>query len=110
MKKINTKRFTEKALKFDFYKSRNYDELFDNVPSEFDELFPKVKLQHFKDLPIKISPDDLFTEIAMVVAKIELEKCNDANFISNELESQIDQLVYKLYDLSEEEIKIIENN
>jgi len=27
----------------------------------------------------------------------------------NELENQIDQLVYRLYELTEEEIKIIEN-
>jgi len=28
----------------------------------------------------------------------------------NELENQIDQLVYRLYELTEEEIKIIESN
>ena len=37
----------------------------------------------------------------------------DKNFLENKcasLERQIDNLVYKLYDLTEEEIKIVENS
>jgi hypothetical protein len=36
----------------------------------------------------------------------EIEHFNDTSF----LESQIDQLVYELYGLTEEEIKIVEGN
>jgi hypothetical protein len=32
---------------------------FKNKYSEFDDLFPKVKLQHFKDFPIKIIEEEL---------------------------------------------------
>lgn len=145
--------------------------------SEFDELFPKVKLQHFKSFPISknLSVIDLklqsITEVLLILKndfqeqtkkfqrtlqrKFELEDLpkkleewyllSYSDFIkelakkkiklslSDEAEweeyfnteskkalevkskidatdKEIDQLVYKLYDLTEEEIKIVEGN
>lgn len=81
---------------------------FRNKYSEFDDLFPKVKLQHFKDFPIKTSPEHIFKSIALLVLDIQLKKANEPNFDIAKLENQIDQLVYQLYGLTEEEIRIIE--
>jgi tRNA1(Val) A37 N6-methylase TrmN6 len=83
---------------------------FRNKYSEFDNLFPKVKLQHFKDFPIRTSPEQIFNEICTIVSEIQFQKTNDTNFDLRKLEEVIDQLVYQLYELTEEEIKIIENN
>ena len=82
---------------------------FRNKHSEFDDLFPKVKLQHFKDFPIRTSPEQIFVEISTIVLEIQSQKANDSNFDLRKLDEQIDQLVYQLYELTVEEIKTIEN-
>lgn len=148
---------------------------FRNKYSEFDELFPKVKLQHFKDFPIKIiSPEaqqpfiekadlmlqlnkDLQTisskflslvqsefglqEISKAMQKwyelsfadftkelkkkkIELSLAQKSEWMDffetekkkalelqqqiNQTDKEIDRMVYELYELTEEEIKIVE--
>ncbi len=81
---------------------------FKNKYSEFDDLFPKVKLQHFKDFPIRTSPKQIFNSIVLSVLSIQSKKSNDPNFDLAMLETQIDKLVYQLYDLNQEEINIIE--
>jgi hypothetical protein len=81
---------------------------FRNKYSEFDDLFPKVKLQHFKDFPIRTSPKNTLKEISSIVLEIQSQKANDTDFDLSKLENQIDQLVYLLYELTEEEIKIVE--
>jgi hypothetical protein len=77
--------------------------------SEFDDLFPKVKLQHFKDFPIRISPEPIFKSIVLLVQEIQSKKQMNPKLELPPLEEQLDRLVYQLYDLTEEEIKIIEN-
>jgi adenine-specific DNA-methyltransferase len=68
---------------------------------------PQITITKFKDFPVPNSEKNIIEEIT--------EKVNhriisfDKNQIEN-IEKQIDLLVYKLYDLTEEEIKIIENN
>lgn len=79
---------------------------FRNKHSEFDELFPKLKLQHFKTLPItkKLTKEQIkLIELVEKILKTKLEKGE-----TNKLEEQLDQIVYKLYDLTDEEIKIVE--
>lgn len=149
---------------------------FRHTYSEFDDLFPKVKLQHFKDFPISksvssnegklnrlskirftLTSNDLeerrkFTtylqskfEIEKLTtnlqnwyelefkdflkelkkAKVELTLSQEAEWMQyfneqkqkaqtlkaeiDKTDKEIDQMVYKLYGLSEEEIKIVEN-
>jgi hypothetical protein len=69
-----------------------------------------------KNLPIKkISTEDqkpfidLVDQILAITSQEDYDPKNPPEK-QKELESQIDQLVYKLYDLTEEEIKIIEEN
>jgi adenine-specific DNA-methyltransferase len=79
---------------------------FQNINNEFDQLFPKIKVKEFNALPL---PSIEFTNdsISNIVSCIFNQKTNKKD-ISN-LESQIDQLIYQLYGLTDEEIKIIEN-
>jgi len=49
-------------------------------------------------------------QINNIVDKILVENSNNPQSDTSSLEKQIDELVYKLYDLTEEEIKIIEGN
>ena len=80
---------------------------FQNINNEFDQLFPKIKVKEFNALPLP--KEELVNgEISHIVKNIidfrERDKKSD---ISN-IESQIDQLVYQLYELTEEEIAIVE--
>lgn len=61
---------------------------------------------YMKNIPI---PDDLEALEPITEQIIELKKEN-AKTNTAELENQIDQLVYQLYDLTDEEIEIIEKN
>ncbi|MBK0382871.1 Eco57I restriction-modification methylase domain-containing protein [Pedobacter sp. SD-b] len=80
---------------------------FQNINNEFDQLFPKIKVKEFNSLPL---PNIQFSnnDISHIVSKILNLKSSDKNSETSELENLIDQLVYKLYELTEEEIKIIE--
>lgn len=80
---------------------------FQNINNEFDQLFPKIKVKEFNTLPlpsIELTNDT----ISNIVSNILNLKKSDRNYDTSELENQIDQLVYQLYDLTEEEIRIIE--
>nr|WP_297783833.1 TaqI-like C-terminal specificity domain-containing protein [uncultured Allomuricauda sp.] len=81
---------------------------FQNINNEFDQLFPKIKVKEFNSLPIPnvaYSNPQLTNVVKNILAALEANKERD---ISG-LEKEIDNLVYQLYDLTEEEIEIIEN-
>lgn len=81
---------------------------FSNLYNEFDNLFPKIKTNEFKELPIpKLSRTKQQPIINLVDQILEAKKDNPEADTSK-LEAEIDQLVYKLYDLTEEEIAIVE--
>ena len=61
-------------------------------------------------LPIKTPTSHQENEIEILVNSIIDIKKQDPNADTTHLESQIDQLVYQLYDLTEEEIAIVENS
>ncbi len=78
--------------------------------AEEGKVFAQVKLTFLRKIPIRnASPADQKT-ISKLVDKILSEKAKDTEADTSNLEKQIDDLVYKLYDLTEEEIKIIEGN
>lgn len=81
---------------------------FQNVHNEFDQLFPKIKVKEFNSLPLP-SIEFSTNTISDIVANILNSKFINKNDDITDLENQIDQLVYKLYNLTDEEIKIIEN-
>ena len=62
-------------------------------------------------LPIITSSNQpLVTKIEKIVDQILTLKKQNKDADTKNLESQIDQLVYKLYDLNPEEIEIVENS
>jgi hypothetical protein len=67
-----------------------------------------MKSGNIESLPLKLAPIKIETEIKTIVDQILIMKLQDSSADTTALETQIDQLVYKLYDLTEEEIKIIE--
>ncbi len=59
-------------------------------------------------LPIKIPTVDQESKITILVDQILAQKRDNPKADTSELEREIDELVYGLYGLTEEEIKIIE--
>ena len=68
-----------------------------NIKPKYIELLP---------LPTKINSNELEAKVAEIITI----KASDKETDTSSLENQIDQLVYQLYDLTEEEIAIIENS
>jgi len=60
-------------------------------------------------LPIKISSPEQEKEIEILVNQILAIKKQNPSYDTTDIENQIDQLIYQLYELTEDEIKIIEN-
>lgn len=68
-----------------------------------------VSARELELLPIKIPTKEQEYQLTEVVNQILLNKSNTENTDTKNLELQIDQLVYKLYNLTPEEIAVIEN-
>ncbi len=78
--------------------------LFKFEKNEFDDLFPKIRLEEFKKLPVpKTDTDKEISDLSKRIIELKSSNCNSIDF-----ENQLDKLVYKLYELTEEEINIIE--
>ena len=71
------------------------------------DVFPKIRIAQVKKIPIKvITLDEQKPFIDLVTEVIELKKQGED---SSEKENKIDELVYKLYDISKDEQIIIES-
>ena len=74
--------------------------------NEFDTLFTKIRLEEFKKLPIKLTKnEDPFIER---ISQILALKKEDSKSDTSKLEAEIDRMVYELYELTEEEIVVVE--
>src|SRR5690606_21359543 len=71
--------------------------------------FYKISSQYLNSFPLPPLDKLEGKEIKELVNRIQMDRANGINN-SNGIEKQIDKLVYQLYDLTEEEIKIIENS
>jgi hypothetical protein len=92
-----------------FFNSKLFDYCFrDNFPELLGGT-RELRKVFFDKIPVKQIAEEAekpFKELVLQI--LELKKQNPtAN--TKELESQIDQLVYELYGLTEEEIRIVEN-
>ncbi len=67
-----------------------------------------IKAEYLKDTPIPAASSDKQKAVERLVDRILAAKARDAGADTSTLEREIDQLVYKLYGLSEEEIGIVE--
>ncbi len=76
--------------------------------SSEEKIFPYLRIEQIKDIPfIDISIKDQNPIIKLVEKIIEIKQ-KKQNIDTSELETEIDKITYKLYNLTEEEIKIIE--
>jgi hypothetical protein len=87
-------------------KMSNY--FFQSFKEEEGRAFAQVKTVDIKNLPFVIPNDTLQIKLTELVDQILTLKSQDSSADTTALETQIDQLVYQLYELTEEEIKIIE--
>lgn len=87
---------------FQFYWFKKY---YDNKST-----FPKIKKEPIENLPIKESNQIVIKQLSESVDKILIKKQQNTSADTSDIETQIDQLVYQLYGLTEEEIKIVENS
>ena len=69
---------------------------------------PQIRLDDLKKIPIKLIESDLQSGVSKKVQQILTTKESDPNTDTSALETEIDQLVYQLYGLTEAEIKIVE--
>ena len=89
-----------KTLKF-YWKTKFHDG---------KSLFPKIKKSQLVQIPIFRGSKEDQANIGEIVNQIfELRK-NDSLADTTDLEKQIDQLVYQLYGLTEEEVAIVEGS
>ena len=80
------------------------------VNNEVGEALAQVKRGHLAALPIPKINNSVFPTIETLIKEV-LNRKQENNFADiDSLEIKIDQLVYQLYELTEEEIKIIENS
>lgn len=70
--------------------------------------FIEVKPQYFEQIPIPATKDTDKKQLDSLVDQILSAKQKDPDADTSALERQIDQMVYKLYDLTPEEIAIVE--
>ncbi len=83
---------------------------FRTVYGEENDLFPKIKINELKELPIKYSSSEFRSVLIQLVDQILIIKGSNPAADVSSFEAEIDQLVYSLYGLTEEEIKIIEQS
>ena len=102
------------------FNSKYIDYLYRQKVLETGKVFPQVKLKYLRDLPFVIAKPKQEGSVASLAKKmIELNKklrevadnSNDWQKLQDEIaktDQKVDQEVYKLYGLTEEEIKIVE--
>ena len=65
---------------------------------------------HIDQLRIKLADNAIQEKMETLVDQILIKKAQDQSADTTDLENQIDQLVYNLYKLTEEEIAIVEGS
>jgi hypothetical protein len=80
---------------------------FRHSSNEFDALFPKIKIGEFRQLPIAIVHRNEQELISGKVTELLNLKAIDLDS-GSEIIEEIDRIIYSLFELTEEEIKIVE--
>ena len=82
--------------------------LYEQIVKEEGRVFPQVKLEKLKPLPIVLEGKEKQQQIESLVTQIINAKRINPSADTSALESEIDRLVYQLYGLTEEDIAVIE--
>ncbi|HED38746.1 MAG TPA: class I SAM-dependent DNA methyltransferase, partial [Ignavibacteria bacterium] len=78
--------------------------------SQGGDIFPQVRISSIEDLPIKLTDIKSQEKIEKLVDRILAIKEKNTTVDVTKLENKIDELVYKLYYLTKEEIEIVESS
>ncbi len=81
----------------------------DSCGSEGD-IFPQVRISSVENMPIKITSKETQKPIILLVDQILSLKKENPKADTSDLENEIDDLVYKLYELTDEEIEVVKNS
>ncbi|MNY27132.1 hypothetical protein D3C86_1610250 [compost metagenome] len=79
-----------------------------NTAKSVRKMFPKIILNDLRKFPIKVRKINEQQPFIDLIDQIIFIKKQDSKSDTTIFEDQIDQLVYQLYGLTEEEIKIVE--
>jgi len=83
--------------------------LYNTIYPKKGNVFPEIRIGNLRKLPFPIISEAKQKPLIKLVDTILELKKNNVNADTSKLENEIDNIVYKLYELSDEEIKIIEN-
>ena len=84
---------------------------YNKIVRENGRVFPQVKLTHLKKLPFVLNVSvEMQLKIAGLVEIILTKKANNENADTLVEEKEIDKLIYKVYELTDAEIKKIEQS
>jgi len=81
---------------------------FNHSPKATKGAFPKILVQDIKDFPLPLINDDIKIRLESLVSEILEAKNIDSNADTISLEQKIDLIVYKLYGLTYDEVKIVD--
>ena len=81
--------------------------LYSNIVKESGRVFPQVKLTKLKSLPIKKATKDEQQPLVKLVQEILALKKENPKADTGDLEAEIDELVFELYELTAAERKIV---
>lgn len=90
------------------FNSRLLNFIYRKVTEEVGKVLPQVHIADLKELPIVVGDAKTQKQVAHLVEKILAAKQRDAETDTSAMEREIDELVYALYGLTQEEISIIE--
>ena len=104
---ITDKRFKTKYI-LGLYNSRLFKFYYRKTNSQGGSLFPQVRIASVNKLPIKLAADSYQKQIEKLVDQILSLKAQDISKDTFDLEKKIDGLVYEVYGIDKDEIKLIE--
>jgi adenine-specific DNA-methyltransferase len=90
--------------------SKMINYFFQSFKQEEGRAFAQVKTVDIKNLPLAVPSAQILKELSELADKIINTKKLNSSISTVELEDQIDELVYKLYGLSDEDVEIINNS
>ena len=88
--------------------SKLMQNIWKEIYPEQKDVFPRLKKEQLVEIPIPIVSFERQKQITKIVDQILVEKKKNPNADTSASEREIDRLVYKLYNLTDEEIAVIE--
>ncbi len=88
--------------------SKLMQNIWKEIYPEQKDVFPRLKKEQLVEIPIPIVSFEQQKQITEIVDQILVEKRKNPNAETSASEREIDRLIYNLYNLTDEEIEVIE--